>query len=73
MIILSAHQHLTLRYISLDSIYIYGGYDGHSVLNDFFEFKLASPSPFLPPATLIKDLRDMMANESLWDVTFLVN
>ena len=53
-----------------NSLYIYGGYNGQTVLNDFMELKL---TPHIVPApTLVNDLRSLINNEALSDVTFIV-
>jgi hypothetical protein len=56
------------------SLYCFGGYDGRDRLNDFvrFDFTVYDLSFDLPPATLVSDLRSMINNSTLSDVTFVV-
>lgn len=54
-----------------NSLYAFGGYNGSVVLNDFYEYRfepLMVPSP-----TLVGDLRAMVGNKELSDITFLVD
>ena len=51
-------------------LYIFGGYNGSSVLNDFFLFRLKPVN--IPPSGLVTDLRKLLMREDLSDVTFLV-
>ena len=53
-----------------NSLYIFGGYNGSTVLNDFYKFRLKPVS--VPPPALVGDLRRLMQREELSDVTFLV-
>jgi len=53
-----------------NSLYIFGGYNGVTVLNDFYKFRLVPVS--IPPSVLVEDFRKLMDNEELSDVTFLV-
>mmetsp|Transcript_8640 Transcript_8640/g.14792 ORF Transcript_8640/g.14792 Transcript_8640/m.14792 type:complete len:517 (-) Transcript_8640:83-1633(-) len=53
-----------------DSLYIFGGYNGSIVLNDFYELRFEPVS--IPPSNLIDDLRKLINNPVLADVTFLV-
>lgn len=52
------------------SLYLFGGYNGHVVLNDFYEYRFEPVS--IPPPTLLSDLRMLINNQDLSDVTFLV-
>jgi len=45
-------------------------YNGSTVLNDFYKFRLKPVS--IPPSALVNDLRRLMLREELWDVTFMV-
>ncbi|CAN0181919.1 unnamed protein product, partial [Phaeothamnion confervicola] len=54
-----------------NSLYIFGGYNGTVVLNDFYEFRLAPL--VVPPPTLVADLRGLINNRELSDVTFIVD
>lgn len=55
---------------SLLQLYIFGGYNGSTVLNDFYRFRLKPVN--VPPSSLVNDLRRLMLREELSDVTFLV-
>ena len=51
-------------------LYVFGGYNGSTVLNDFFKFRL---KPINVPATsLVQDLSRLIQNPELSDVAFLV-
>ncbi len=51
-------------------MYIFGGYDGSLVLNDFHEFQFEPVA--IPRSTLLDDLRHLINNRDLSDVTFIV-
>jgi hypothetical protein len=51
-------------------MFIFGGYNGSLVLNDFYEFQFEPVA--IPRSTLLDDLRVMINNPSLSDVTFIV-
>lgn len=53
-----------------NSLYIFGGYNGVTVLNDFYKFRLKPVS--IPPSALVSDLRRLMIREDMSDVTFIV-
>mmetsp|Transcript_4774 Transcript_4774/g.10128 ORF Transcript_4774/g.10128 Transcript_4774/m.10128 type:complete len:613 (+) Transcript_4774:1-1839(+) len=53
-----------------NSLYIFGGYNGVTVLNDFYRFRLKPVS--IPPPALVNDLRRLMTRDDVADVTFLV-
>merc|ERR1712151_537689 len=53
-----------------NSLYVFGGYNGSTVLNDFYEFRFQPVS--IPPSHLVEDLRSIVNNPTLGDVTFLV-
>lgn len=53
-----------------NSLYIFGGYNGSTVLNDFYRFRLRPVN--VPPSALVADMRRLMLREDLSDVTFLV-
>lgn len=52
------------------SLYCFGGYNGRHVLNDFWEYKFEPV--LIPPPTLKADLRSLLDNQMLSDVTFIV-
>lgn len=55
------------------SLFIFGGYDGQNRLNDFIQFKLADEiNVEIPGSSLISDLRNMLNDPFLSDVTFMV-
>ena len=54
-----------------NSLYTFGGYNGRHVLNDFFEFRFEPVA--IPPPTLKNDMRRLINNEELSDVTFIVD
>jgi len=58
-----------------DNLYIFGGYDGSSRLNDFmrFEFCFDDLSYNIPPSTIVPDMRAFVNNEALSDITFIVD
>ncbi|CAD7953611.1 unnamed protein product, partial [Amoebophrya sp. A120] len=56
--------------VSNNSLYVFGGYNGSSVLNDFYEFRFEPVT--IPPSHLVEDLRSIVNNPILGDVTFLV-
>mmetsp|Transcript_1865 Transcript_1865/g.2990 ORF Transcript_1865/g.2990 Transcript_1865/m.2990 type:complete len:374 (+) Transcript_1865:402-1523(+) len=53
-----------------NSMFIFGGYNGSCVLNDFYEFRFELIA--IPQSSLISDLRKMINNPLLSDVTFVV-
>ena len=53
------------------SLYIFGGYNGSIVLNDFYEFRFAPVT--IPPSTMLTDLRKLMHNPQYSDVTFSID
>mmetsp|Transcript_21045 Transcript_21045/g.27378 ORF Transcript_21045/g.27378 Transcript_21045/m.27378 type:complete len:446 (+) Transcript_21045:552-1889(+) len=54
-----------------NSLFVFGGYNGAVVLNDFFEFRF-DPTSTQPKSCLIDDLRSLINNQALSDVTFIV-
>ena len=60
------------------SLYVFGGYDGSSRLNDFVKYDLAADDLFeteIPPPTLLADLRSFLDDEDamlLSDITLMV-
>jgi len=56
-----------------NSLYVFGGYDGQQRLNDFWQFKLAAEvNVDIPSSSLICDLRSLLNEQKLSDVTFIV-
>ncbi|RLN69366.1 hypothetical protein BBJ29_000237 [Phytophthora kernoviae] len=56
------------------SLIIFGGYDGSSRLNDFKQFRFGEDEfkMEIPESTLINDLRALVDNDIMSDVTFIV-
>ena len=54
-----------------NSLYIFGGYNGQVVLNDFYEFRFEPV--VIPPPSLIEDMRALVNNKDYSDVTFIVD
>jgi leucine-zipper-like transcriptional regulator 1 len=57
-----------------DCMYVFGGYDGSTRLGDFIRFRFG-PQPIdcsIPPSSLLNDLKDMLDNKHMSDITFLV-
>ncbi len=42
------------------SLFVFGGYNGQEVLNDFFEFKFEPVS--IPPSSFLLDMRGLVNN-----------
>jgi len=56
-----------------NSLYVFGGYDGQQRLNDFWQFKLATEvNVDIPSSSLVSDLRGLLNEQKLSDVTFIV-
>jgi hypothetical protein len=53
-----------------DNLYIMFGYNGVTVLNDFYKFRLKPVS--VPPSALVSDLLRLVNNPELSDISFLV-
>jgi hypothetical protein len=53
-----------------NSLYIFGGYNGVTVLNDFYKFRLKAVC--IPPSALVNDMKRLMVREEMSDVSFLV-
>lgn len=61
---------LTSKFAWQNSLYVFGGYNGQTVLNDFYKFRL---NPFsVPPTSLVKDLSRLLSHPELADVCFRV-
>ena len=54
-----------------NNLYVFGGYNGETVLNDFYKFRLKAVS--IPPSNYLNDMRGLVNNPDLSDVTFLVD
>jgi hypothetical protein len=57
-----------------EAMFVFGGYDGTERLNDFirFDFAVYDLSFEVPPSTIVADFRAMVDEETLSDVTFIV-
>lgn len=57
-----------------DSFYVHGGYDGSDRLVDFlrFDFSVYDMSVGVPAATILHDLRSLVNQPALSDITFIV-
>ena len=57
-----------------DSMWVFGGYNGVDRLNSFikFDFTVYDRSFDIPPSTILSDFRLLVNNETLSDVTFIV-
>jgi hypothetical protein len=57
-----------------DSMWCFGGYDGSDRLNDFlkFDFAVYDLTFAVPPATIIHDLRSLINDPVMSDITFVV-
>lgn len=51
-----------------NTLFVFGGYNGSTVLNDFHEFRFDPVS--IPPGQLVNDLRSLVNNAALSDVSF---
>ena len=51
-------------------LYVFGGYNGDHVLNDFYKFRLKTIA--VPPPSLVGDFQKLINNPELSDVCFLV-
>jgi leucine-zipper-like transcriptional regulator 1 len=68
------HRFCHVAVVHHDSMYVFGGYDGSERLNDFLRFDFAAYdlSCDVPPSTIISDFRSLVNDETLSDVTFVV-
>jgi len=53
-----------------NSLYLFGGYDGEAVLNDFYKFRLKPVS--IPPSAFVADMLKLMNDTEMSDTTFLI-
>lgn len=53
-----------------NSLYVFGGYDGKRVLRDFYKFRLKPIG--VPPMGLLQDLRRLVNEPDMSDITFIV-
>jgi N-acetylneuraminic acid mutarotase len=75
---IAVHRFCHVGAVHNGSLYVFGGYDGSSRLNDFVKYDLAIDDLFqteIPPPTLLSDLRSILDDEgamSLSDITLMV-
>jgi leucine-zipper-like transcriptional regulator 1 len=53
-----------------NNLYVFGGYNGQTVLNDFYKFKLKPIG--IPPPALVHDFYQLINNPDLADVRFVL-
>mmetsp|Transcript_8966 Transcript_8966/g.15580 ORF Transcript_8966/g.15580 Transcript_8966/m.15580 type:complete len:685 (-) Transcript_8966:243-2297(-) len=74
----AVHRFCHVGAVHQGSLYVFGGYDGSSRLNDFVKYDLAADNLFetdIPPPTLLADLRSFLDDEevmSFADITLMV-
>lgn len=68
------HRFCHVAVLHDNAMYVFGGYDGTNRLNDFikFDFEIDDLSCTIPPSTLIADLRSFINNDTMSDITLLV-
>uniref|UniRef100_A0A7R9UG27 BTB domain-containing protein n=1 Tax=Pinguiococcus pyrenoidosus TaxID=172671 RepID=A0A7R9UG27_9STRA len=54
-----------------NSLYIFGGYNGKEVLNDFYEYRFQHLS--IAPSAFLSEMRSLVNNQMFSDVTFIVD
>lgn len=65
---IAVHRFCHVGAIYKGSLYVFGGYDGSSRLNDFVKYDLASDNMCqtdIPPPTILKDLRSFLDDEDV--------
>ena len=60
--------------VDKESMFVFGGYDGTHRLNDFWEFKFGADLTAceIPRSSILEDMATFVNNESLSDITFLI-
>lgn len=66
------HRFCHVAVVHKDSMFVFGGYDGQSRLNDLLEFKFGFGGADIPASSLVSDLRALVDNPALSDVTFVL-
>lgn len=68
------HRFCHVGVVFQDSMYFFGGYSGSERLNDFirFDFAVYDLSFEVPPSSIISDFRALVNDETLSDITFIV-
>jgi len=69
------HRFCHVAVVYGDAMYVFGGYDGSNRLNDFikFDFEIDDLTCAVPPSTLLSDLRSFIDNDTMSDVTLLID
>lgn len=67
---MSRSSYLMRIFATQNSLYVFGGYNGQTVLNDFYKFRLKPVK--VPPPSLVKDLSRLLQTPEFADVCFLV-
>ncbi|KAL7536201.1 hypothetical protein ACHAWF_005396 [Thalassiosira exigua] len=74
----AVHRFCHVGAVYKGSLYVFGGYDGSSRLNDYIKYDLAADNLLetdIPPTTLLSDLRSFLDDEevmSFADITLMV-
>lgn len=70
----AGHRFCHVAVVHGESMFVFGGYDGSHRLNDFirFDFPVEDLTCDIPPSSLVSDLRMFVNDESLADITFIV-
>lgn len=68
------HRFCHIGVVHQDAMYFFGGYSGSERLNDFirFDFAVYDLSFEVPESTIISDFRALLNDETLSDITFIV-
>jgi len=53
-----------------NSLYLFGGYNGENVLNDFYKFRLKPVS--IPPSAFINNMQTLLNDPDMSDITFSI-
>ena len=75
---IAVHRFCHVGAVHKGSLYVFGGYDGSSRLNDFVKYDLAADNLFetdIPPPTILSDLRSFLDEEDIMsfaDITLMV-
>ena len=79
LLVITSTLFLTVRFFpacvySREALFIFGGYDGSTRLSDFvrFDFAAYDLSFEVPSSTLVSEFRALVDDETLSDVTFIV-
>lgn len=69
-----SHRFCHVAVVHNEAMFVFGGYDGAERLCDFirFDFMVYDLSFDVPPSTLVPELRALVDDETLSDITFIV-